>query len=50
MPDKAGEVALRIRRAVPEKKSALDEILGIKWDRPVPEGGFPERDGKVVPE
>lgn len=48
--DEAGKVALRIRQAAPEKKAALDEILGAKWSKPVPEGGFPERDGRVVPE
>lgn len=46
----AGEVAYRLRRTDPEKNAQLDEILAVKWNTPVPEGGFPERDGRVVRE
>lgn len=48
--DKAGEVALKIRWAKPEQAVDLDQILSTKWGRPVPPGGFPERDGRIVPE
>lgn len=44
----AGGIAYRLRRADPEKKAELDEILAVKWNTSVPEGGFPERDRRVV--
>lgn len=48
--DKAGEAALQIRWLEPEKTRELDELLAAKWSKPIPTGGFPERDGRVVPE
>ena len=48
--EEAGGVAYQIRQAAPELKAELDEILSVKWNTPVPEGGFPERDGRVVRE
>lgn len=48
--DKAGEAALQIRWLEPEKTRELDELLAAKWSKPIPSGGFPERDGRVVPE
>ncbi len=48
--DKAGEAALQVRWADPEHQRDLDELLAAKWAKPIPTGGFPERDGKVVPE
>lgn len=50
LADKAGEVALQIRWLDPEHQRELDELLAAKWAKPIPTGGFPERDGRVVPE
>lgn len=46
----AGEIAHEIRRLDESAIESLDEILAAKWGVPIPEGGFPERNGKVVPE
>ena len=46
----AGEIAYRIRNVDPDSAAALDEILSVKWDTQIPEGGFPERGGRVVRE
>jgi hypothetical protein len=48
--DDAGRIALAIRTAAPDQRAELDQILAAKWKTPVPETGFPERDGRVVPE
>lgn len=48
--DQAGALAARIRAEYPQSKADLDEVLAAKWETPVPEGGFPERDGRVVRE
>jgi len=48
--DKAGEAALQVRWADPEHQRELDELLAAKWAKPIPTGGFPERDGRIVPE
>jgi hypothetical protein len=50
MTDEAGALAARIRAEYPQTKANLDEVLAAKWEVPVPEGGFPERDGRVVRE
>jgi hypothetical protein len=46
--DDAGRIALKVRQAAPDKLAELDAILAAKWRVAVPEGGFPERDGKIV--
>lgn len=46
----AGRIAAKVRAAAPDKLADLDAILAAKWNVPVPEGGFPERDGRVVRE
>lgn len=45
-----GLLASRIRAEFPHTVADLDQVLAAKWAVPVPEGGFPERDGRVVPE
>ncbi len=50
LSDQAGALAARIRAEYPQSKADLDEVLAAKWETPVPEGGFPERDGRVVRE
>jgi pSer/pThr/pTyr-binding forkhead associated (FHA) protein len=46
----AGRMALKVREAAPGQLAELDEILAGKWKVAVPEGGFKERDGRVVPD
>ncbi|MBE7492144.1 MAG: Hsp70 family protein [Planctomycetes bacterium] len=48
--EKAGAVAAQIRKLEPDKTRELDQLLAAKWQKPVPENGFPERDGRVLPE
>lgn len=50
LPEKAGEAALQVRWADPEHQRDLDDLLAAKWAKPVPAGGFPERDGRIVRE
>lgn len=50
LSESAGQIAFKLREAGPEWRAQLDEILAAKWEVPIPEGGFPERDGSVVPE
>ncbi|MCA8937773.1 MAG: Hsp70 family protein [Planctomycetes bacterium] len=50
LSESVGQIAFKLREAGPEWRAQLDEILAAKWEVPIPEGGFPERDGSVVPE
>ena len=48
--DDAGRIAFQIRHAFPDLAEDLNTYLAGKWKAEVPEGGFPERDGRVVRE
>jgi hypothetical protein len=49
MMEEAGKAAAKVRAAT-ELDAELDEILSAKWITEIPEGGFPERNGSIVPE
>jgi hypothetical protein len=50
LSDDAGRLALKLRNAAEGREADVDAILAAKWKVPIPEGGFPVRDGRVVPE
>ena len=46
----AGRVAFQIKQAFPELADDMNTYLAGKWKAEIPEGGFPERDGRIVKE